>query len=61
MSIRTENKSDNQRLERELERERHQRILNDEARLRLDVSAPFRTKDARASASSHDLTRQPRA
>lgn len=60
MSIRTENKSDSSRIERELQRERHQRTLNDEARLRLDASADFRTKDARESASSHDLTRQPR-
>jgi len=60
MSIRTENKSDSQRLERELERERHQRTLNDETRMRLDVSADLRTKDARESANSRDLTRQSR-
>jgi hypothetical protein len=60
MSIRTESKSDNGRLERELERERHQRTLNDEARLRLGVSADLRTKDARESANSHDLTRRSR-
>ena len=60
MSIRSENKSDNQRLERELERERHQRSLNDEARMRLDTSADLRTKDARESVNSRELTRQAR-
>jgi len=60
MSVRRENKSDQNRLDRELERERHQRILNDEARMRLDASVDLRSKDARVSASSHDLTRQPR-
>lgn len=60
MSVRSENKFDHSRLDRELERERHQRTLNGEARMRLDASADLRTKDARESASSHDLTRQAR-
>ena len=69
MSFRTENQSDNafeyeidhRSLERELERERHQRTLNDEARLGLGVNADLRSKDARESASAHGLTRQSRS
>ena len=60
MSVRSENKSDQNRLDRELQRERQQRILNGEARMRLDASVNLRSKDARESTSSHDLTRQPR-
>lgn len=52
MSFRTENETDHLRLEREIARERHQRTLNDEARLGLGVNAGLRSKDARESANS---------
>ncbi|WP_295998757.1 hypothetical protein [Rugamonas sp.] len=59
MSIRTENKAYPARLDRELERERQQRLLNDEARL--GVSTDLRAKDARRNIDGRDLTRQPRS
>jgi hypothetical protein len=47
----------NQRVARELERERHERALHDEARARLGASEEFRVKDARENGNSCNLKR----
>ena len=45
------------RVDREVERERHERSLNDEARAGLAVNDEFRMKDARQSMISSNLRR----
>jgi hypothetical protein len=45
------------RVERELERERHERMLHDEARAGLAADDDLRTKDARESMNSTNLKR----
>lgn len=45
------------RVGRELERERHERLLNDEERTGRAASEEFRTKDARESMNSTNLKR----
>ena len=45
------------RVEREVERERHERTHNDEARTGLAVDDEFRLKDARESSNSSNLRR----
>jgi len=47
------------RIEREIERERHERSLHDEARAGLAPDDEFRLKDARESMNSSNLRRQP--
>lgn len=47
----------NSRLEREVERERHERLLHDEQRAGLAADAEFRLKDARENAGSVNLRR----
>ncbi|WP_168710130.1 hypothetical protein [Massilia sp. Mn16-1_5] len=47
------------RVEREIERERHERSLHDEARAGLALDDEFRLKDARESMNSSNLRRQP--
>lgn len=46
------------RIAREIERERHERSLHDEARAHLDTPEDFRIKDARERADSSNLRRQ---
>ena len=46
------------RVDREVERERHERTLNDDARAGLAVDEEFRLKDARESTNSSNLRRQ---
>lgn len=45
------------RIDREVERERHERTLNDEARAGLALDDEFRLKDARESMNSSTLRR----
>jgi len=45
------------RVDREVERERHERSLNDEVRAGLAVNDEFRMKDARQSMISSNLRR----
>jgi hypothetical protein len=45
------------RVEREVERERHERVLQDEVRTGVAVADEFRTKDARESMNSTNLKR----
>ncbi|MGJ9419859.1 hypothetical protein ACHAC9_19220 [Massilia sp. CMS3.1] len=45
------------RIDREVERERHERTLNDDARAGLAPDDEFRTKDARESMNSSNLRR----
>ena len=45
------------RVDREVERERHERTLNDEARAGLARDDEFRTKDARENMNSSKLRR----
>ncbi|MGH8852744.1 MAG: hypothetical protein ACREWI_00530 [Telluria sp.] len=47
------------RVEREVERERHERALHDEARTGQGTPEEFRSKDARERADSSRLKRQP--
>jgi hypothetical protein len=47
----------NGRIERELEREHYQRILNDEARTGLGGDEEYRVKDARERTSATNLKR----
>jgi hypothetical protein len=47
------------RVEREVERERHERSLNDELRTGVAEADEFRTKDARESMHSTNLKRSP--
>jgi hypothetical protein len=49
----------NTRLERELERERHERLLHDEQRAGLAADEEFRIKDAREHAGAVSLKRPP--
>jgi hypothetical protein len=46
-----------ERLEREVERERHERVLHDEARAGLAVDDEFRSKDARENMGSVKIRR----
>jgi hypothetical protein len=57
MSIKTPDNFLNSRLEREVERERHERLLHDEQRAGLAADAEFRLKDARENAGSVNLRR----
>jgi hypothetical protein len=59
MTTRLPNASGNGRLERELERERHERMLHDEQRAGLAVDEEFRLKDAREQAGAVCLKRPP--
>ncbi|WP_313706582.1 hypothetical protein [Massilia sp.] len=45
------------RVDREVERERHERHLHDEVRAHLDLDGEFRLKDARESMNSTNLRR----
>lgn len=45
------------RIDREVERERHERTLNDDARSGLAEAEEFRMKDARESTNSSNLRR----
>jgi hypothetical protein len=45
------------RVEREVERELHERVRNDEARAGLSVSEELRVKDARENAGAANLRR----
>ncbi|QOL49325.1 hypothetical protein [Massilia litorea] len=45
------------RVDREVERERHERTLNDDARAGLALDDEFRMKDARESMNSSSLRR----
>lgn len=47
----------NKRLEREVERERHERVLHDEQRAGLAVDDEFRLKDARENMGSVNIRR----
>jgi hypothetical protein len=47
------------RLEREIERERHERLLHDEQRTGLAVDEEFRIKDAREQAGAVSPKRPP--
>jgi hypothetical protein len=49
--------SQNERVERELERERHERSRNDEQRAGLAVDEDFRIKDARENMGLVNLKR----
>jgi hypothetical protein len=53
------NDSPGARLEREVERERHERLLHDEQRAGLAVDEEFRIKDAREQAGAVSLKRPP--
>jgi hypothetical protein len=46
-----------ERLEREVERERHERVLHDEQRVGLAVDDEFRLKDARENTGSAKIRR----
>jgi hypothetical protein len=46
-----------ERLEREVQRERHERLLHDEERAGLAVDAEFRLKDARENMGSVKIRR----
>jgi hypothetical protein len=59
MTTRLPNASLNTRLEREVERERHERLLNDEQRAGLAADEQFRIKDAREQAGAVCLKRPP--
>jgi hypothetical protein len=57
MTTRMPNASLNARLEREVERERHERMLHDEQRAGLAADEEFRNKDAREKAGTVSLKR----
>jgi hypothetical protein len=57
MTTRLPNASLNASVERELERERHERQLHDEQRAGLAVDEQFRIKDAREQAGAVSLKR----
>jgi hypothetical protein len=59
MTTRLPNASVDTRLERELERERHERMLHDEQRAGLAADEEFRLKDARQQAGAVCLKRPP--
>jgi hypothetical protein len=59
MTTRFPNASPNASLEREIERERHERQLHDEQRAGLAVDEQFRIKDAREQAGAVSLKRPP--
>jgi hypothetical protein len=59
MSTRLPNGSLDTRLERELERERHERALHDERRAGLAVDEDFRNKDARENMGLMNVKRPP--
>lgn len=56
--MRTNPDSPSKRVEREVERERHERMLNDEARAGLSASEELRIKDARENAGAANLRRR---
>ena len=57
MKTTTPDVSLNRRLEREVERERHERALHDEQRAGLAVDDEFRLKDAREKAGAAGIRR----
>jgi hypothetical protein len=59
MNTKESNASPARRIEREVERERHERLLNDDARTGLSPADDYRIKDARESTSSTNLKRSP--
>jgi len=59
MTTRSPNASLNTRVEREIERERHERLLHDEQRAGLTVDEEFRLKDARERVDAACLRRPP--
>jgi hypothetical protein len=59
MTSRLPHASPSARLEREIERERHERLLHDEQRTGLAVDEEFRNKDAREQAGAVGLKRPP--
>ncbi|MDN4055945.1 hypothetical protein QPK32_23020 [Massilia sp. YIM B02763] len=56
--MKLQNDSLKDRLEREVERERHQRLMNDEWRAGLAVDEEYRIKDARSNEGAVNLRRQ---
>jgi hypothetical protein len=59
MTTRLPNASLNTRVEREIERERRERLLHDEQRAGLTVDEEFRLKDARERVDAACLKRPP--
>jgi hypothetical protein len=59
MTTRLPNARPSTHLEREIERERHERMLHDEQRAGLAVDEQFRIKDAREQAGAVSLKRSP--
>jgi hypothetical protein len=59
MTTKLPNASLGTRLEREIERERHERMLHDEQRAGLAVDEEFRLKDARERVDAACLKRPP--
>ena len=59
MTTRLPDASLNARLEREMERERHERMLHDEQRAGLAADEEFRIKDAREQRGAVCLKRPP--
>lgn len=59
MTSRMPHASPSARLEREIERERHERLLHDEQRTGLAVDEEFRIKDAREQAGAVSPKRPP--
>jgi hypothetical protein len=57
MTTKLPNASLNASLEREIERERHERLLHDEQRAGLAVDEQFRIKDVREQAGAVSLKR----
>jgi hypothetical protein len=57
MTTKLPNASRSASLEREIERERHERLLHDEQRAGLAVDEQFRIKDAREQAGAVSLKR----
>lgn len=56
--MKLQNDSLNDRLMREVERERRERLMNDEWRAGLAVDEEYRAKDARANEGAVNLRRQ---
>jgi hypothetical protein len=59
MTTRLPDASLNTRVEREVERERHERLLHDEQRAGLAADEEFRIKDAREQRGAVSLKRPP--
>ena len=57
MKTTTPDVTPNQRVEREVERERHERLLHDDQRTGLAAEDEFRLKDARENAGAANIRR----